>query len=127
CAASGEMSDVNNCQTTPYTARFHFARSFSLQCASPCAKASLRQGLASASGWESRKTIHEVRMKKLFPAYMCIAAACVLFCGVLAFSACRTLSTTAGAPATGPVRSEEHTSELQSPDHLVCRLLLEKK
>src|SRR5207244_6254308 len=24
------------------------------------------------------------------------------------------------------VRSEEHTSELQSPDHLVCRLLLEK-
>src|SRR5215216_3795748 len=26
-----------------------------------------------------------------------------------------------------PRRSEEHTSELQSPDHLVCRLLLEKK
>src|SRR5207244_13017547 len=25
-----------------------------------------------------------------------------------------------------PARSEEHTSELQSPDHLVCRLLLEK-
>src|SRR5207244_13412088 len=35
---------------------------------------------------------------------------------------------TAPAPvvATAP-RSEEHTSELQSPDHLVCRLLLEKK
>src|SRR5258708_35574649 len=28
---------------------------------------------------------------------------------------------------TDPGRSEEHTSELQSPDHLVCRLLLEKK
>src|SRR5258708_21895788 len=27
----------------------------------------------------------------------------------------------------GEARSEEHTSELQSPDHLVCRLLLEKK
>src|SRR5207244_11844418 len=27
--------------------------------------------------------------------------------------------------SVGP-RSEEHTSELQSPDHLVCRLLLEK-
>src|SRR5258708_18936331 len=27
----------------------------------------------------------------------------------------------------GKWRSEEHTSELQSPDHLVCRLLLEKK
>src|SRR5258708_19176281 len=26
-----------------------------------------------------------------------------------------------------PERSEEHTSELQSPDHLVCRLLLGKK
>src|SRR5258708_30351520 len=29
--------------------------------------------------------------------------------------------------AGSPSRSEEHTSELQSPDHLVCRLLLEKK
>src|SRR5207244_6538997 len=28
---------------------------------------------------------------------------------------------------SGEIRSEEHTSELQSPDHLVCRLLLEKK
>src|SRR5258708_16486027 len=27
----------------------------------------------------------------------------------------------------GDARSEEHTSELQSPDHLVCRLLLSKK
>src|SRR5207244_12054960 len=31
-----------------------------------------------------------------------------------------------GFDAEAP-RSEEHTSELQSPDHLVCRLLLEKK
>src|SRR5258708_15424258 len=30
-------------------------------------------------------------------------------------------------PAIFAWRSEEHTSELQSPDHLVCRLLLEKK
>src|SRR5258708_32924203 len=30
-------------------------------------------------------------------------------------------------PRPRPSRSEEHTSELQSPDHLVCRLLLEKK
>src|SRR5258708_38592933 len=48
--------------------------------------------------------------------------------------------TAGGAPSGGPQcfryrrqfrepsrRSEEHTSELQSPDHLVCRLLLEKK
>src|SRR5258708_26399916 len=47
-------------------------------------------------------------------------------------------SAPAAGPATSPPkppritemkqrRSEEHTSELQSPDHLVCRLLLEKK
>src|SRR5216684_2857900 len=32
-----------------------------------------------------------------------------------------------GAAAARPHRSEEHTSELQSRLHLVCRLLLEKK
>src|SRR5437879_7814212 len=31
------------------------------------------------------------------------------------------------ATSTGQTRSEEHTSELQSPMYLVCRLLLEKK
>src|SRR5690348_18225678 len=31
------------------------------------------------------------------------------------------------APYRRNLRSEEHTSELQSPVHLVCRLLLEKK
>src|SRR2546427_7020761 len=31
------------------------------------------------------------------------------------------------SPAAGQVRSEEHTSELQSQSNLVCRLLLEKK
>src|SRR5258708_25529234 len=36
-------------------------------------------------------------------------------------SSCPTCTTGVGT------RSEEHTSELQSPDHLVCRLLLEKK
>src|SRR2546430_11550330 len=32
-----------------------------------------------------------------------------------------------GQDTPGPVRSEEHTSELQSQSNLVCRLLLEKK
>src|SRR5207244_11597687 len=43
--------------------------------------------------------------------------------------ACRTEILVRGLLGTGVVRrrSEEHTSELQSPDHLVCRLLLEKK
>src|SRR5207244_7675158 len=42
-------------------------------------------------------------------------------CDNLAAS-CRTTPTSSSVS-----RSEEHTSELQSPDHLVCRLLLEKK
>src|SRR5206468_12586436 len=33
----------------------------------------------------------------------------------------------AGVAHLGPIRSEEHTSELQSRSDLVCRLLLEKK
>src|SRR5258708_26088115 len=37
------------------------------------------------------------------------------------------LMTLIGLIHTDCTRSEEHTSELQSPDHLVCRLLLEKK
>src|SRR5258708_21562514 len=37
------------------------------------------------------------------------------------------LSGSPGMAAIFITRSEEHTSELQSPDHLVCRLLLEKK
>src|SRR5690625_6702087 len=41
----------------------------------------------------------------------------------------RTLITTGFSSSFGPIltRSEEHTSELQSRGHLVCRLLLEKK
>src|SRR5439155_11154076 len=36
-------------------------------------------------------------------------------------------SSTASSPGNAAPRSEEHTSELQSRGHLVCRLLLEKK
>src|SRR5947208_11388502 len=43
------------------------------------------------------------------------------------FDIARTAALAAGLQTSGPGRSEEHTSELQSPDHLVCRLLLEKK
>src|SRR5690348_4128443 len=43
-----------------------------------------------------------------------------------ALSTVRTNAVSEAAPA-GDDRSEEHTSELQSPVHLVCRLLLEKK
>src|SRR5258708_14967622 len=46
--------------------------------------------------------------------------------GVPSHPAFTALLTTTGKEHEA-VRSEEHTSELQSPDHLVCRLLLEKK
>src|ERR1039458_10560226 len=39
----------------------------------------------------------------------------------------RTTGQKSGRPHIGTIRSEEHTSELQSLRHLVCRLLLEKK
>src|SRR5258708_10690176 len=48
-------------------------------------------------------------------ATICAISSCVKYIGI----------STSG-PDRWP-RSEEHTSELQSPDHLVCRLLLEKK
>src|SRR5258708_14223446 len=66
---------------------------------------------------------------------------CVSACGPPLASSSRlaavlSLSTTAAShssemvmppPSPARGRSEEHTSELQSPDHLVCRLLLAKK
>src|SRR5437764_15310763 len=39
----------------------------------------------------------------------------------------RIRSATSSGPTAATSRSEEHTSELQSPMYLVCRLLLEKK
>src|SRR6266581_6759551 len=49
-----------------------------------------------------------------------------LFRSSVAPSSCRGLSRGRRRPSAHR-RSEEHTSELQSPVHLVCRLLLEKK
>src|SRR5215216_6191605 len=50
-----------------------------------------------------------------------------LFRSLLAGEASRLVAREAERRGHGRERSEEHTSELQSPDHLVCRLLLEKK
>src|SRR5258708_15123319 len=43
------------------------------------------------------------------------------------FSISFSMTATGAGQERSLMRSEEHTSELQSPDHLVCRLLLEKK
>src|SRR5688500_19592261 len=42
-------------------------------------------------------------------------------------TSCRTCYRLSGTTLPNAARSEEHTSELQSPCNLVCRLLLEKK
>src|SRR5438552_13663992 len=42
-------------------------------------------------------------------------------------AACHVVPPASWCCSNSRTRSEEHTSELQSPDHLVCRLLLEKK
>src|SRR3989442_11966199 len=47
--------------------------------------------------------------------------------GILTFRYCRTPLRLWSFSASAGLRSEEHTSELQSRPHLVCRLLLEKK
>src|SRR5207253_8476353 len=48
-------------------------------------------------------------------------------CNPFAFSYCQVAGLSARGKCEGVARSEEHTSELQSRGHLVCRLLLEKK
>src|SRR5207244_13246159 len=51
--------------------------------------------------------------RKIFPAAWCVGSEC----GAVP------LSIVSGGWRQKPNRSEEHTSELQSPDHTVCRLL----
>src|SRR5690606_41856858 len=62
----------------------------------------------------------------LFRSYkdiICHNNASIYYFGAIDFGYCRRLSD----PRATPLRSEEHTSELQSRENLVCRLLLENK
>src|SRR5256885_4158840 len=52
---------------------------------------------------------------------------CVLAVAALTIFAAQSSAQSITGDILGSVRSEEHTSELQSPCNLVCRLLLEKK
>src|SRR5690554_7281346 len=52
-----------------------------------------------------------------------ILLGCALLASLINFIACKIFA----KASSGFDRSEEHTSELQSRPHLVCRLLLEKK
>src|SRR5258708_129810 len=55
------------------------------------------------------------------------AAACAQKNGAFRFESSEASQISSVVEIWDASRSEEHTSELQSPDHLVCRLLLEKK
>src|SRR5439155_25173826 len=88
----------------PYTTLFRSRRS---RCRSP-ARTRLKTGLCS-------------------PTAGCgTAAICCATAGFFPARA-RPISTPITAPIGVEMRSEEHTSELQSRGHIVCRLLLEKK
>src|SRR5947208_6030182 len=68
------------------------------------------------SAWKRNGWRSAVRAASASPAARCMS-----------MSGCPTSTYTLQQERQKLLRSEEHTSELQSPDHLVCRLLLEKK
>src|SRR5947208_11540073 len=84
-------------------------------------------------------TVAGIRMRMSFAVVMVGVAASVTVIAAIAVAAWPTRNNWFAADASVGAatwmvrrprsrrRSEEHTSELQSPDHLVCRLLLEKK
>src|SRR6266487_5944621 len=78
-------------------------------------EARLRQFIDIGSGLPTVGNTHQV-VQRIDPA------ARVVYADIDPMVAAQSAPLLAGAP-----RSEEHTSELQSPVHLVCRLLLEKK
>src|SRR5690348_17976300 len=72
-----------------------------------------------------------VGRRRMFASGVGLFTVASLLCGVAPSASllveARLLQGVGGAMISPSVRSEEHTSELQSPVHLVCRLLLEKK
>src|ERR1039458_10536427 len=106
----------------------------------------MRARRASCKDWAgkpaatTRARTADVRMESMIPCGMAIqvrgaawptgirACACIHYSG-LGFWADETRQGLgyAACPTSFELRSEEHTSELQSLRHLVCRLLLEKK
>src|SRR5690606_40171196 len=61
------------------------------------------------------------------PGLLTTKAACMILCSVCCCSSKSISSSCKALRYPSPIRSEEHTSELQSRENLVCRLLLEKK
>src|SRR5256885_9919579 len=80
--------------------------------------------VANASGLSSLPPIQNIGMPRgarWFSAISVHRRSCLII------QSMNSLSTLSGSALISLYRSEEHTSELQSPCNLVCRLLLEKK
>src|SRR5258708_30099198 len=75
--------------------------------------------------WELSRVVCAERAQRLLLGIM-LAIWCAVLLGEAAIRAGE-IPAYGRRPHAVSLRSEEHTSELQSPDHLVCRLLLEKK
>src|ERR1035437_9167583 len=98
---------------------------------------SIRRGLKPFwGGWAGmgRKPGTDMNFRRSLPEIRCLSLVCLA--GYAPFSSCapkrlstciRPLSPQYPADTLSVRRSEEHTSELQSRQYLVCRLLLEKK
>src|SRR5690348_18196797 len=77
-----------------------------------------------------RSMVAQIAIVLQVTAAIALGAAALVLAGALAASRRRRLYEAVVLKVLGATRgdrSEEHTSELQSPVHLVCRLLLEKK
>src|SRR5258708_26774862 len=78
-------------------------------------------------------TLFRSRNKRMSAKMLSVRIAGLILCAILfatentAFGQTTGFTYQGSLKGSGSPRSEEHTSELQSPDHLVCRLLLEKK
>src|SRR5690606_41041683 len=76
---------------------------------------------ADSTSWGSVKSVFQ---SIAVAGSHCLAAACAYRPGA---RSAQTASLRSRSKGAGMPRSEEHTSELQSRENLVCRLLLEKK
>src|SRR5437763_9372047 len=89
---------------------------------------SVREGasrMSSVLGLKASPHTATVRPSRPAVKCRCILRNSTSFCR--AFTASTAFRISGSCPASWAERSEEHTSELQSPMYLVCRLLLEKK
>src|SRR5437762_6052252 len=87
----------------------------------------------SAGGWQRQGQVRCARRLRRPLTPPAARGVLATMAGKRRFPACKAIQILAGqarrqhARGRLTVRSEEHTSELQSPMYLVCRLLLEKK